>query len=164
MERYLVCCLDDAYYTDPKFDICDSLNDALHVCRKNVCNVYGISALEADAHMTLEKKESSWRYDYHDEDSFVVNEIFRIVHHEGTHYCLWHHGYNGVDFQILAVGPFDECLTVMRREAYKVLTEIPEAIEESNFIINNPEVITDVEIIGQTIIDAGDEWQVFTVI
>lgn len=156
MKKYLLCILNDQNYTEPGFEFYDTLEKAKENCVDNVLEHYKhykFSKEEAMSYMEFEEKEKSYRYDYSDNDGvyeFLVHEIIEVDVNENDYLCVWHHAYNGVDFEILKVGSYEECVKAMYESADKVL--------------NNVESTEDFRNENQVCIDTENEWEVWTIV
>lgn len=96
----------------------------------------------------IEIEDEGFRITARYEDSFYVTEIKQICPECGTHLLIWHHGYEGVDFEVRYQGTYEECERTMKKE-----------IQE---LVDNYELI-DEDICINTI-DTGNEWEVFDIV
>lgn len=159
MKVYLVCGLNDENYTSPYFEICETLEQAKEICINNVLMHEKTVSLNDDVSkfMKFETMVNSYRYDYADdtEENFFVNEIIEIDipnnENEATYLCIWHHAYNGVDFEVKIIGTYEECYSYMQNEIDKELT----SYDTSKLEYDNP---------TEACVDTSDEWFVWNII
>lgn len=156
MKRYLVCSLNDENYTQADYDFCNTLEDAKEKCIENVAEYYEISNEEAISRMEFSYDEgnNSYYYSYKDnddddEDTFFVNQIIEIDINKEDYLCVWHHAYDGVDFNVIKIGSDKECSDFMYKDSDTTFKEYGAEISIGN---------------AQVVIDTGEEWEVWDVI
>ena len=152
MRKYLVCSLNDENYTQADYDFCNTFEEVKEKCIENVSEYYEISKEEATSRMEFRYDEelNNHFYNYQDEDSFFVNQIIEIDVNEEDYLCVYHHAYNGVDFDVVKAGSDKECSDVMTVEAEEVFFEC----------INGEISYSDV----QVVVDTQEEWEVWDII
>ena len=151
MKRYLVCSLNDENYTQADYDFCSTFEEAKEKCIENVAEYYEISNEEATSRMEFRYDEESNNhfYNYQDEDSFFVNQIIEIDINKEDYLCVWHHAYDGVDFNVIKIGSDKECSDFMYKDSDTTFKEYGAEISIGN---------------AQVVIDTGEEWEVWDVI
>ena len=151
MKRYLVCSLNDENYTQADYDFCNTFEGAKYKCIENVAEYYEISNEEVMSRMKFEYNEESNNhfYNYQDEDSFFVNQIIEIDINKEDYLCVWHHAYDGVDFNVIKIGSDKECSDFMYKDSDTTFKEYGAEISIGN---------------AQVVIDTGEEWEVWDVI
>ena len=144
---YLLCELGDEHYTDPSFiqftDFDSAYREAIHDC-----------AYCFDDESVIEIDENRERVSASSGDKFFITEIKEVDVSNGDYMLVWHHAYNGVDFNILMVGTYEEC--VARR--IKGFEMIFEEYDLSNADNEGFDIQTD------TCIDTGEEWEIFSIV
>ena len=66
----------------------------------------------------------------------------------GTHLLVWHHGYEGVDFEVRHQGSYEDCKKAMEKEIQKLMDDLGLLDEDIN----------------ENVIDTGNEWEVFDIV
>ena len=151
MRKYLVCSLNDENYTQADYDFCNTFEEAKEKCIENVAEYYEISNKEAKLYMKFiyDGDSNNHFYNYQDEYSFFVNQIIEIDVDKEDYLCVWHHAYNGVNFDLTKVGSDKECSDIMYKESAEI------------FKAYGMEISIDS---SQVIVDTGEEWEVWDVI
>lgn len=151
MKRYLVCSLNDENYTQADYDFCSTFEEAKEKCIENVAEYYEISNEEATSRMEFRYDEESNNhfYNYQDEDSFFVNQIIEIDVDKEDYLCIWHHAYDGVDFNVIKIGSDKECSDFMYKDSDTTFKEYGVEISVGS---------------AQVVIDTSEEWKVWDVI
>ena len=151
MKRYLVCSLNDENYTQADYDFCSTFEEAKEKCIENVAEYYEISNEEATSRMEFRYDEESNNhfYNYQDEDSFFVNQIIEIDINKEDYLCVWHHAYDGVDFNVIKIGSDKECSDFMYKDSDTTFKEYGAEISVGS---------------AQVVIDTSEEWEVWDVI
>lgn len=143
---YLLCELGDEHYTDPSFvqftDFNSAYKEAIHDCA--YCFDSGI----------IEIEENRNRVSVSSGDKFFITEIKEVDISKGDYMLVWHHAYNGVDFNLLMVGTYDECVARRIKELELIFNEY----DLSNADNEGFDIKTD------TCIDTGEEWEVFSIV
>lgn len=142
--KYLVCGLDSDSYTSPDFKIVDTYEEARQTALE--------WCLEFDAngeftHIQLDRIviESC-------EGSFYVTEIKEI--NTNDHILVWHHAYEGVDFEIRCQGTCKECLEKQIKDIKTIQEEWSEfSLYNENFDIKKDDVV-----------DTGNEWEMWNIL
>ena len=141
MMRYLLCELNDENYTDASFYFFYTLsmanNAAILDCVKNF-----------DGNCEIETENNGLRVTSRNGDSFYVIEIKEFDEDNGTHLLVWHHGYEGVDFEIRFQGTYEECCKQRERE-------IKELIDELELLDDD---------VNGNVVDTGNEWEVWDIV
>lgn len=150
---YLVCILDDEHYTDADYEVYDSMDKAKSVCMDR--EIY--EAFEGTFTINEVKYKdgpSGYQIDYSSGDSsFIVNQIIPIKVSEASHLSVWHHGYNGVDFEIRHMGSYSDCMEAVEKEAKKCYSDNRKYGYYMEYTTYN----------NQFIVDTGNEWEVWDV-
>ena len=138
MKKYLLCSLDDEHYASASFVIYDDHADAEKAAVNNCQNyIY-------DCEISVEK--SGFRITGTSGNSFYVNEIKPIDADKGDHLLVWHHAYEGVDFEIRLQGSFEECLEKKNKEVAELMSQL------------------NTEIVWDGTVDTGIEWETFDIV
>lgn len=137
---YLLCELNDENYTDAQYSCYKSFEETVQAAI-NTCKDW-----KEDCAVEIE--DEGWRITARYEDSFYVTEIKQFYPECGTHLLIWHHGYEGVDFEIRYQGTYEECKREMKKEIEKLVNDL-ELWDED---------------ICDNVIDTGNEWEVFDIV
>lgn len=78
-------------------------------------------------------------------NSYSGNRNFFLL---GTHLLVWHHGYQGVNFEVRHQGTYEDCKKAMEKEVQKLKDDL--GLHDKD--------------INDNVIDTGDEWEVFDII
>lgn len=139
-KRFLLCELDDENYAYAKFSLHkeyeEAAKEAVSSCR------------EWHKDCDIEEDDSGFMITGRYGDSFYVTEIKQICADCGTHLLIWHHGYEGVDFEVRFQGTREECETEMKKEIKELVDDLE---------------LCDEDIFGNTI-DTRAEWEVFDIV
>ena len=154
MKKYLVCSLNDENYTCADYDFYDSLEEAKEQCIQNTVECMCVDKEDALKCMEFveiveDQKFPTWRYDYNMGYNFFVNQIIEIDIEDGDNALVWHHSYDGVDFRIEHIGTEASCINLKAACSNRVYVERGIDID----IYTN-----------QTVVDTGEEWEVWDVI
>lgn len=137
---YLLCELNDEDYAYAEHKFFKTYEEAKQAAIK--------SCKDWKSNCDIEIEDEGFRITARYEDSFYVTEIKQICPGCGTHLLIWHHGYEGVDFEVRYQGTYEECERTMKKE-----------IQE---LVDNYELV-DEDICINTI-DTGNEWEVFDIV
>lgn len=136
MKKYLLCSLDDEHYASASFVIYDHHADAeiaaVNNCQDYICDV------------NIERSGS--RITGTSGNSFYVNEIKPVDPDKGDYLLVWHHAYEGVDFEIRLQGSFEECLEKKNKEVAELMSQL------------------NTEIVWDGTVDTGIEWETFDIV
>ena len=105
-----------------------------------------LGTLKKDCEIEIE--DEGFRITARYEGSFYVTEIKQICPECGTHLLIWHHGYEGVDFEVRYQGTYEECKKETTKEIYDLVNDLE---------------LTD-DAICDNVIDTGNEWEVFDIV
>lgn len=139
-ELYLLCELNDEHYAYASYSFYKTYEKAkqgaINACKdwKENCDI--------------KIENEGFRITGNYEDSFKVTQVKQIYSDCGTYLLMWHHGYEGVDFEIRYQGTYEECEIEMKMEIQKLIDDL--------------ELIDD-DICGN-VIDTGNEWEVFDIV
>ena len=101
---HLLCELNDENYTLASFSFYENFQDAVQnaikACKEwnEDCEVHAGKELRITANCG---------------DSFYVTEIKQVWTELGTHLLVWHHGYQGVNFEVRHQGTYEDCKKAM---------------------------------------------------
>lgn len=137
---YLLCGLNDKDYAYAEHYFYKSFEEAKEAAI-DACN-------EWNEDCEIEVEDEGWRITARYGDSFYVTEIKKVCPECGTHLLVWHHGYEGVDFEIRYQGKYEECVKEKEREIQKILEDLE--LEDGDVFEN--------------VIDTGNEWEVFDIV
>ena len=137
---YLLCELNDEDYAYAEHSFYKTCEEAKYTAIKS-CKDW-----EEDCDIELENE--GFRITGNYGDSFYVTEIKQICPNNGTHLLVWHHGYEGVDFEIRHQGTYEECKREMKKEIKELVDNYELADED----------------ICDNVIDTGNEWEVFDIV
>ena len=154
---YLLCCLDDENYTSAQYFTFSSMTEAKEFCYQFAKENYPDEDLQFEESSFYHKNgHKAVRIDYIYGNSFEVNYIFPIhMKNNETSFCIWHHAYDGVRFEIRKSGSYEECHRFAKdvsQRTYEMLSEIA------------PDKVNRHEEDDQWILDDGLEWEVWDVI
>lgn len=97
---HLLCELNDENYTLASFSFYENFQDAVQnaikACKEwnEDCEIHAGKELRITANCG---------------DSFYVTEIKQVWTELGTHLLVWHHGYQGVNFEVRHQGTYEDC-------------------------------------------------------
>ena len=137
---YLLCELNDENYAYATYSFYKTFEEAeqaaIQTCKdwENDCDI--------------EVENDGFRVTGNYDESFFVTEIKQIATTQGTHLLVWHHGYEGVDFEVRFQGTCEECKLKMKED-------MDNTIEECECL---PEDIC------HNVIDTGNEWKVWDIV
>lgn len=156
-DYYLLCCLDDENYTSAQYFTFSSMTEAKEFCYQFAKENYSDEDLQfKESSFYHEDGHKAVRIDYIYWNSFEVNYIFPIhMKNNGTSFCIWHHAYDGVRFEIRKSGSYEECHRFAKdvsQRTYEMLSEIA------------PDKVNRHEEDDQWILDDGTEWEVWDII
>lgn len=156
-DYYLLCCLDDENYTSAQYFTFSSMTEAKEFCYQFAKENYSDEDLQfKESSFYHEDGHKAVRIDYIYGNSFEVNYIFPIhMKNNGTSFCIWHHAYDGVRFEIRKSGSYEECHRFAKdvsQRTYEMLSEIA------------PNKVNRHEEDDQWILDDGTEWEVWDII
>lgn len=72
----------------------------------------------------------------------------QIAMTQGTHLFVWHHGYDGVDFEVRFQGTYEECKAKMEEEMKEV---------RNNLVYSDEDMF-------ENAVDTGNEWEVWDIV
>lgn len=136
---HLLCELNDENYTLASFSFYeyfqDAVQNAIKACKEwnEDCEIHAGKELRITANCG---------------DSFYVTEIKQVWTELGTHLLVWHHGYQGVNFEVRHQGTYEDCKKAMEKEVQKLKDDL--GLHDKD--------------INDNVIDTGDEWEVFDII
>lgn len=137
---YLLCKLNDEDYAYAEHGFYKSFEDAVHAAI-DACK-------EWNKDCEVEIEDEGWRITARYGGAFYVTEIKQICPKCGTHLLIWHHGYEGVDFEIKYQGTYEKCQREMKKEIQRIVDEL-ELVDED---------------VNDNVIDTGNEWEVFDIV
>lgn len=137
---YLLCELNDEDYAYAKHKFFKTYEEAKQAAIK--------SCKDWKDNCDIEIENDGWRITARYEDSFYVTEIKQICPECGIHLLVWHHGYEGVDFEIKYQGTYEKCQREMKKEIQRIVDEL-ELVDED---------------VNDNVIDTGNEWEVFDIV
>ena len=154
---YLLCCLDDENYTSAQYFTFSSMTEAKEFCYQFAKENYPDEDLQFKENSFYhEDGHKAVRIDYIYGNSFEVNYIFPIhTKKDKMSFCVWHHAYDGVRFEIRKSGTHEECSSFTKddfQETYLKLSEV------------SPDEVKQYEEDDQWILDDGLEWEVWDII
>ena len=154
---YLLCCLDDENYTSAQYFTFSSMTEAKEFCYQFAKENYPDEDLQFKENSFYhEDGHKAVRIDYIYGNSFEVNYIFPIhTKKYKMSFCVWHHAYDGVRFEIRKSGTHEECSSFTKddfQETYLKLSEV------------SPDEVKQYEEDDQWILDDGLEWEVWDII
>lgn len=154
---YLLCCLDDENYASAQYFTFSSMTEAKEFCYQFAEENYPDEALQFEESSFYHKNghkgaKISCAYG----TSFDINYIFPIhMKKDKMSFCVWHHAYDGVRFEIRKSGTHEECSSFTKddfQETYLKLSEV------------SPDEVKQYEEDDQWILDDGLEWEVWDII
>ena len=153
----LLCCLDDENYTSAQYFTFSSMTEAKEFCYQFAKENYPDEDLQFKENSFYhEDGHKAVRIDYIYGNSFEVNYIFPIhTKKDKMSFCVWHHAYDGVRFEIRKSGTHEECSSFTKddfQETYLKLSEV------------SPDEVKQYEEDDQWILDDGLEWEVWDII
>ena len=137
---YLLCELNDEDYAYASYSFYETYEEAKQAAIKSCKNW--------KSNCDIEIEDEGYRITARYEDSFYVTEIKQICPECGTHLLVWHHGYEGVNFEVRYQSTYEECERMMEKEIQELADDY-ELIDE--------------DICGN-VIDTGNEWEVFDIV
>lgn len=144
---YLVCGLDDESYAHPTFKFEEHLENANKLL-VDLCLEFADGndyyELTREGNRCTAKYEEGYPYNG---EKFLVTEMF-VVEDSAEYVLVYHHGYDGVDFNILEQGTFEECLLAKNKDIKKNFSEDEIEWEDGN----------------QTCVDTGNEWCLWNIL
>lgn len=154
---YLLCCLDDENYASAQYFTFSSMTEAKEFCYQFAEENYPDEDLQFEESSFYHKNghkgaKISCAYG----TSFDINYIFPIhTKKDKMSFCVWHHAYDGVRFEIRKSGTHEECSSFTKddfQETYLKLSEV------------SPDEVKQYEEDDQWILDDGLEWEVWDII
>lgn len=154
---YLLCCLDDENYASAQYFTFSSMTEAKEFCYQFAEENYPDEDLQFEESSFYHKNghkgvKISCAYG----TSFDINYIFPIhMKKDKMSFCVWHHAYDGVRFEIRKSGTHEECSSFTKddfQETYLKLSEV------------SPDEVKQYEEGDQWILDDGLEWEVWDII
>lgn len=141
MEKYLLCELNDENYTDASYTFHKTYEEA-----KMEAIVDCVDQFEGNCE--VETDNEGFRISSTQGDNFFVTEIKQIATTQGTHLLVWHHGYEGVNFEVRFQGTYEECKLKMKEDMNNTIEEY-ECLPED---------------VCHNVIDTGNEWEVWDIV
>lgn len=154
---YLLCCLDDENYASAQYFTFSSMTEAKEFCYQFAEENYPDEDLQFEESSFYHKNghkgaKISCAYG----TSFDINYIFPIhMKKDKMSFCVWHHAYDGVRFEIRKSGTHEECSSFAKddfQETYLKLSEV------------SSDEVKQYEEGDQWILDDGLEWEVWDII
>lgn len=148
--RFVRCDLDDERYAYAEYEFFDTLNEGKESCFKELAfdPMYGNGDIQYNEIFSPDKP-NSFRFTQKQENCYHVTEILPYEA-KGEYVCIWHHAYEGVDFKVLFVGFYKECMEYAKSSAQKEYENFDGA-EYSEFD-------------NQFVVDDGYQWRVWDVV
>lgn len=141
--KYLLCEIDDEHYSSPCFTVYETKEKAIESAIRACRDYLGECELEmADDKSRIETKTDSNEY-------FYVTEI-KEFENKGNYILVYHHAYQGVDFNIKFIGDYHGC-----KEKMDML--VKESLDIENATLEWNEGF-------QACVDVGFEWNVFSIV
>lgn len=117
--RFVRCDLDDERYAYAEYAFFDTLNEGKNSCFKELA----FDPMDGNGNIEYEEIDSpmqpnSFRFTQEQDKCFHVTEILPYEA-KGEYACIWHHGYEGVDFKISFIGSYKECMEYAKINAQK---------------------------------------------
>lgn len=144
MKMYMVCELDSEDFSraDIKF------YEDYHGAQTDILDELKDNMIYSSCDVKFTRSNNGMRYDLviENENSFYVTEVKEIEAEVGQYALVYHHAYDGVDFEVELVGTKTDCENMMHEQMNFLTTEM------------------DVEIVDDHTIDTGNEWQVWDVV
>lgn len=141
MEKYLLCELNDENYTDASYTFHKTYEEAKIEAIVDCVDQF-------DGNCEVETDNEGFRISSTQGDNFFVTEIKQIATTQGTHLLIWHHGYEGVDFEVRFQGTYDECKAKMKEDMDNIIEEY-ECLPKD---------------VCHNVIDTGNEWEVWDIV
>ena len=141
MEKYLLCELNDENYTDASYTFHKTYEEAKFEAIVDCVEQF-------DGNCEVETDNEGFRISSSQGDNFFVTEIKQIATTQGTHLLVWHHGYEGVDFEIVFQGTYEECKLKMKEDMDNTIGEYEHLSED----------------VCHNVIDTGNEWEVWDIV
>lgn len=151
--KFISCNLDDEHYAEAEYDFFDTMTEGKRSCFENLpfdpiySGVEG--SIEYKETFSFDNKPSSFRLSQTQENCFYVTEV-HPYEATGEYACIWHHAYEGVSFEVVCVGSYDECMEYARNSAKAVYADFEHGEYD--------------EFTDQVIVDTENEWQVWDVV
>mgnify|MGYP000982869084 CR=1 FL=1 len=114
--KYLMCGLNGDDYAYPDFGVSKKESYALLDAMKEVIAFGEFPEIKVECVNNAKTRVTG---DYED-GNFYVAEIFRIDETKGDSLLIWHHGYEGVDFEIKLQGTKEECEKNMKNSLMSI--------------------------------------------
>ena len=137
---YLLCELNDEDYAYAEYRFFKSYKEAVQAAIDS-CNKWNEDC-------EIEIEDEGYRITARNYGSFYVTEIKEICPECETHLLIWHHGYEGVDFEVMYQCTYEECKKETTKEIYDLVNDLE---------------LTD-DAICDNVIDTGNEWEVFDIV
>lgn len=138
---YIVCGINDENYTEAMYEFFYTYASAKNKAIIDCVNQF-------DGNGEIETMDNGFRITSKYEEAFYVTEIKQIDQSQGNYLLVWHHGYEGVNFEIKYQGTYDECVLQRKREI-KELTNSLQLLDED---------------INDNVVDTGNEWEVWDIV
>lgn len=145
--KKIICYLDSEHYSNALFSILDDieLEDKIFA---EMAQEYEMSLEDIKTVFCYDKKDDCEIYFMCIDNRFSLYQILTIDS-EDEYACIWHHCYNGVDFEIRKTGTYDECIDFMKKDAKEVQEQVQGCQMD--------------EWPRQIILDTGTEWEVWDI-
>ena len=156
---YLLCCLDDENYTSAQYFTFSSMTEAKEFCYQFAKENYPDEDLQFEESSFYYKNgHKAVRIDYIYGNSFEVNYIFPIHMKENeTSFCIWHHAYDGVRFEIRKSGSYEECCRFAKNDFHKTYEKLSEVSPDQVKRYEDEEK-------NQWMLDDGLEWEIWDIV
>ena len=137
---YLLCELNDENYAYATYLFYKTFEEAEQAAIK-ACKDW-----EDDC--DIEVENDGFRVTGNYDESFFVTEIKQIATTQGSHLLVWHHGYEGVNFEVRFQGTYDECVAIRDVEIKETVNKL-ELLDED---------------VNENVVDTGNEWEVWDIV
>lgn len=156
---YLLCCLDDEDYDSAQYFTFSSMKEAKEFCYQFAKQHYSDEDLKFEEDRFYHKNgHEAARIDYIYGNCFEVNYIFPIHMKENeTSFCIWHHAYDGVRFEIRKSGSYEECCRFAKNDFHKTYEKLSEVSPDQVKRYEDEEK-------NQWMLDDGLEWEIWDIV
>lgn len=142
MKLYLLSELNSKDYAYASHSVLKSYQEA-NEAAVSAC----VNKFEGNCDVEIEKQ--GFRITSQQDLDFYVTEIKPFVLEKGEYLLVWHHAYDGVDFEICFQGSREECEKRREEEIKKLCEELDLSFEDD--VIDN-------------VVDTGTEWEVWDIV
>lgn len=156
---YLVCQLDDERYSDVEYYLFRSLEKAKAFC-KDHSRYLMYDDVEMEEELVKNRYgEEHLRINVQCDREFEIHEIIPLSFKDIDALCIWHHAYDGIDFQIRRSGTYQQCMEFAKAKSFD---EYLDVFGKDKTYYEEKKRHYDYK--HQFIIDTGTEWEVWDVI